>query len=192
MRSAEFDREKVLRAAMDAFICKGYSKTSMQDLKVATGLHPGSIYCAFTNKRGLLLAALGHYRDERRAEFQGYFDGKASVMEGIEAYLANVLDECERDEIRDCLLQKSLSELSHQDDEVEALIGAMLTDWQRAFTDKLSQAQLQGEIASDRDCEALSRFLVMGIYGIRTYAHTKPAKGVLASLVSQLTEYLRG
>ncbi len=52
MRSAEFDREHVLRSAMAAFIAKGYSKTSMQDLKKATGLHPGSIYCAFDNKRG--------------------------------------------------------------------------------------------------------------------------------------------
>ncbi len=41
MRNAEFDREKVLRSAMNAFMAKGYSKTSMQDLTRATGLHPG-------------------------------------------------------------------------------------------------------------------------------------------------------
>ncbi|MCL1035641.1 TetR/AcrR family transcriptional regulator [Shewanella submarina] len=191
MRSAEFDREQVLRAAMDAFICKGYGKTSMQDLKQATGLHPGSIYCAFTNKRGLLLAALDHYKAERGAEFETFFADKASVLEGIEAYLAGVLDECERDEIRDCLLQKALSELSHQDEEVEALIGSMLTDWQAAFTDKLELAQQQGEIPKNKDCQALSRFLVMGIYGMRTYAHTKPEKGALAGLARQLMDYIR-
>ena len=192
MRSAEFDREQVLRAAMDAFICKGYGKTSMQDLKQATGLHPGSIYCAFTNKRGLLLAALEHYRAERSAEFETFFEGKATVLEGVEAYLAGVLDECERDEIRDCLLQKALSELSRQDDEVEALIGSMLTDWQSAFTAKLKLAQQQGEIPNNKDCLALSRFLVMGIYGMRTYAHTKPEKGTLAGLARQLIDYIRG
>lgn len=62
MRSAEFDREEVLRSAMEVFISKGYAKTSMQDLKSATGLHPGSIYCAFTNKRGLLLYRTGSIR----------------------------------------------------------------------------------------------------------------------------------
>lgn len=192
MRSAEFDREQVLRAAMDAFICKGYGKTSMQDLKQATGLHPGSIYCAFTNKRGLLLAALEHYRAERSTEFETFFAGRATVLEGIEAYLAGVLEECERDEIRDCLLQKALSELSHQDEEVEALIGSMLTDWQSAFTDKLQLAQQQSEIPADKDCESLSRFLVMGIYGMRTYAHTKPEPGALADLACQLMRYIRG
>ncbi|MGI2259876.1 TetR/AcrR family transcriptional regulator [Shewanella sp. GXUN23E] len=192
MRTAEFDRQQVLSAAMDAFICKGFSKTSMQDLKQATGLHPGSIYCAFTNKRGLLLAALEHYRQQRTVEFETYFTGKDSVLAGIAAYLAGVVDECERDEIKDCLLQKALSELVHQDEEVEALIGSMLTDWQAAFTDKLREAQRRGELAANRDCEALSQFLVMGIYGIRTYAHTKPAKGVLASLAEQLLAHIRG
>ncbi|MBU5692584.1 TetR/AcrR family transcriptional regulator, partial [Vibrio cholerae] len=30
---------------MDEFMSKGFNKTSMQDLKRVTGLHPGSIYC---------------------------------------------------------------------------------------------------------------------------------------------------
>ena len=32
MRSAEFDKEQVLRSAIAAFVSKGYNKTSMQDL----------------------------------------------------------------------------------------------------------------------------------------------------------------
>ncbi len=36
MRNAEFDREQVLRGAMTAFMHKGYTKTSMQDLTQAT------------------------------------------------------------------------------------------------------------------------------------------------------------
>jgi AcrR family transcriptional regulator len=45
----------------------------MQDLKAATGLHPGSIYCAFTNKRGLLLAALEQYGIESAKVFEAQF-----------------------------------------------------------------------------------------------------------------------
>ncbi|MGL4517633.1 MAG: TetR/AcrR family transcriptional regulator, partial [Shewanella sp.] len=68
MRNAEFDREQVLRAAMEAFMRKGYSKTSMQDLTQATGLHPGSLYCAFSNKRGLLIAAIEQYQSDRNQQ----------------------------------------------------------------------------------------------------------------------------
>ncbi|MBP8218894.1 MAG: helix-turn-helix transcriptional regulator, partial [Aeromonas sp.] len=66
MRIAEFDRDEVLRNAMEAFRAKGYAKTTMQELVAATGLHPGSIYGAFGNKRGLLLAAVDHYVEGKR------------------------------------------------------------------------------------------------------------------------------
>ncbi|MBW3696025.1 TetR/AcrR family transcriptional regulator [Vibrio sp. T187] len=192
MRSAEFDREKVLRSAMDAFISKGYSKTSMQDLKKATGLHPGSIYCAFENKRGLLVAALEHYRSERNAEFQALFDSKPTVIDGLTAYLENVVEECESEQIQDCLLQKAMSELAHQDDEVEGIISTMLNEWQHAFTDKLRLAQENNEISAERSSEELSQFLVMGIYGIRTFSHTNPEQGSLTRLSEQLLNYIRG
>ena len=60
MRSAEYDRDAVLRNAMEAFRAKGYAKTTMQELVAATGLHPGSLYAAFGNTRGLLRAAGDH------------------------------------------------------------------------------------------------------------------------------------
>lgn len=190
MRGAKFDLEEVLSSAMDAFISKGYSKTSMQDLKKATGLHPGSIYHAFSNKRGLLLASLEHYRTERSAEFQALFDKSPTVLAGIHAYLDYIVAECEREEIKDCLLQKVMSELSQQDDEAKAITSQMVVDWQKAFTDKLIEAQNAGEIDQTKDCQALSQFLVMGIYGIRVFSHTKPEIGVLRNLAGQLLEYI--
>ena len=42
MRSAEYDRDAVLRNAMEAFRAKGYAKTTMQELVAATGLHPAA------------------------------------------------------------------------------------------------------------------------------------------------------
>lgn len=51
MRTAEFDKEFVLRQAMAMFMLHGYAKTSMQKLTQATHLHPGSLYGAFGNKK---------------------------------------------------------------------------------------------------------------------------------------------
>ena len=86
MRNAEFDREEVLRAAMKAFMHKGYANTSMQELKKATGLHPGSIYCAFENKRGLLLAALEQYRLDRATEFEQFFANSHLTLDNLKSY----------------------------------------------------------------------------------------------------------
>ncbi|EGU61724.1 TetR family transcriptional regulator [Vibrio nigripulchritudo ATCC 27043] len=191
MRSAEFDREEVLRSAMEVFISKGYSKTSMQDLKAATGLHPGSIYCAFTNKRGLLLAALEQYGIESAKVFEAQFEGHESVLEAFQSYLTHVVDECEREEVKDCLLQKALSELSQQDEEVEAVISGLMEKWRNNIAGKLILAQENGELSTDVDCSELAEFLVMGIYGIRTFSHTKPPAGTLTRLASQLFEHIQ-
>ncbi|MBU2898173.1 TetR/AcrR family transcriptional regulator [Vibrio hepatarius] len=191
MRSAEFDRETVLRSAMEAFVSKGYSKTSMQDLKAATGLHPGSIYCAFDNKRGLLIAALRQYRDDKSREFEALFETKSNVFEGLNHYLDSVVDECEKEAIKDCLLQKSLSELAQQDLEVEKLIGSMLQDWHRSIENKISQAQVAGYVNKNKSAGQLTQFVVMGIYGMRTLSHTQPKPGVLRELKQELTHYLK-
>ncbi|SMY34467.1 HTH-type transcriptional repressor ComR [Photobacterium malacitanum] len=191
MRSAEFDRDRVLRSAMDVFITKGYSNTSMQDLKQATGLHPGSIYCAFTNKRGLLIAALVHYRDQRSAQFIALFSQSESVIGALKTYLEQVVDECEREQIKDCLLQKALSELAQQDIEVADIISQMLKQWQQTLAEQIALAQQANEINVQRDSQQLAEFLVMGIYGLRTFSHTRPEPGVLRRLATDLMDYLQ-
>ena len=191
MRSAEFDRDPVLRSAMDVFITKGYSNTSMQDLKQATGLHPGSIYCAFTNKRGLLIAALVHYRDQRSAQFIALFSQSESVIGALKTYLEQVVDECEREQIKDCLLQKALSELAQQDIEVADIISQMLKQWQQTLAEQIALAQQANEINVQRDSQQLAEFLVMGIYGLRTFSHTRPEPGVLRRLAADLMDYLQ-
>ncbi|PSU72747.1 TetR/AcrR family transcriptional regulator [Photobacterium phosphoreum] len=191
MRSAEFDRDQVLRSAMDVFITKGYSNTSMQDLKKATGLHPGSIYCAFNNKRGLLLAALEHYRDQRYAQFVTLFSQSSSVISAIESYLEHVVDECEREQIKDCLLQKALSELAQQDVEVADVISQMLKQWQQTLAEQLALAQQRHEINDQRNSQQLAQFLVMGIYGLRTFSHTRPEPGVIRRLAADLMAYIQ-
>jgi AcrR family transcriptional regulator len=175
---------------MAAFVANGYGKTTMQDLKRVTGLHPGSIYCAFENKRGLLLAALEHYAIERAVEFERFFVQSDSVMSGFDAYLGQIVDECQRDDSKDCLLQKALSELSQQDEEVESIISNMLKQWQSNIADKLDLAQQRGEIDDQLEPKALAEYLVMGIYGLRTFSHTHPEKGTLSRLASQLLQHI--
>ncbi len=192
MRTAEFDREYVLGSAMNEFIAKGYNKTSMQDLKRATGLHPGSIYCAFENKRGLLIAALNHYAETKSQAFERFFAYTESILEGFESYLSDIIEFKECPENKACLLQKSLSELEQQDEEVEELIRNMLEQWKSNIVSKLEQAKKNGEIAQDTDCRILSNFVVMNIYGLRSFATTKPSKESLEQLVSMIMKVIRG
>ncbi|NMH65823.1 TetR/AcrR family transcriptional regulator [Shewanella salipaludis] len=187
MRNAEFDREQVLRAAMTAFMHKGYTKTSMQDLTQATGLHPGSIYCAFENKRGLLLAAIEQYRLDREAQFAAVFSNGHPVLSNLKSYLDGIVKECiSCDAAQACLLTKALNEVAEQDEEVQQILSSHLDSWRQGLAAQLRRAQHNEELAKDKDAEHLARYLVMGIYGLRTYAHTHPAPDTLQQLAEQL------
>jgi len=187
MRSPEFNKEEVLRSAMTAFLHKGYAKTSMQDLSKATGLHPGSIYCAFENKRGLLLAALEQYKQDRNVEFQAFFDGSQPILSALKIYLDNIVSEClSCDAAKACLLTKALNEIAEQDEEVRAIITRNLSDWQQALADLFAQAKVSGELITDKKSAHLARYFMMGVYGLRTFAHTHPEADILQQLADQL------
>lgn len=187
MRNAEFDKEEVLRSAMNAFMKKGYANTSMQDLKKATGLHPGSIYCAFENKRGLLLEAIEQYRVDRSTEFEQFFSSSNKTTDNLKSYLNNVVIEClSCDNTQACLMTKALNETAEQDTEIQQIISNNLSMLQQAFTEKFEQAKKEKSISTDKDCEHLARYFLMGIYGLRTFAQTHPKPEVLEQLADQL------
>ncbi|MFT6987380.1 MAG: AcrR family transcriptional regulator [Psychromonas sp.] len=187
MRTPEFNKEKVLRSAMTAFMHKGYAKTSMQDLSKVTGLHPGSIYCAFDNKRGLLLAALDQYRQDTKIEFQAFFDGSQPILSALKIYLDHIVSEClSCDAAKACLLTKALNEIAGQDEEVRAIITSNLSDWQQSLAELFAQAKVSGELITEKKSAHLARYFVMGIYGLRTFAHTHPEADILQQLADQL------
>jgi TetR/AcrR family transcriptional repressor of nem operon len=180
MRHAEFDREKVLRAAMSAFTVNGYAKTSMQDLTKATGLHPGSIYCAFDNKKGLLLAAIGQYQQDRGQQFQQLFTDENSIIDNLRRYLDSILQEClSCDASQSCLLTKTLSEMGEQDDDIRQISAQCLATWHGSLVQVF-----------DSDCDFLAQYMMMGIYGMRTIAHTNPSKTLLQALADKLLDDL--
>lgn len=188
MRSAEFDREKVLRCAIDAFIEKGYTKASMQDLKAATGLHPGSIYCAFESKKGLMLAAIEQYDKDKSADFQRLFDGKERVMDGILDYLNYTISDVTSSGggPKACLTQKALNEVAGNEPEIVSAINHSMQRWQLGFQRVFEKALENGEIDATRSPEARTQSLVMGIFGLRTYAQTQTDPDVLKALAKQL------
>ncbi|MBR9728457.1 TetR/AcrR family transcriptional regulator [Shewanella intestini] len=192
MRNAEFNRESVLRAAMTAFTNKGFSKTSMQDLTKATGLHPGSIYCAFNNKKGLLMAAIEQYQQDKSDKFKQFFTTQDSPLTNLEHYLDYIVNECAScDPTRACLASKSLSELGEHDADVLAVINAHFACWQHNIETVIADAKQANEITSTDTNEQLAQYLIMGIFGLRTFAYTQPQVEKLQPLAKRLLKGLQ-
>jgi len=186
MRKAEFDRAEVLRSAMQVFQQKGYSKSTMQDLVSATGLHPGSLYCAFKNKRGILMAVADQYATDKALELEQFFIGK-TPLQGVAAYLQSVIEVCASCAADSgCLIAKSMNELAEQDQEIQDLLTDIMSRAERRVEQAFEQAVANQQIAIQPDAKSRAQFFMMGIYGLRTYAHTHPSPAVLQQLADKL------
>lgn len=162
MRAAEFDREYVLNQAMLAFQQNGYNKTTMQQLTAATGLHPGSLYCAFGNKKGLLVAAVEHYVAMKSARRDQCFVD-CEPLEGIARYLQMVAEDAQQQR---CLVMRTLTEVAEQEPEVGAILRESLHGTGLKLQQALLAAQQQGAIASQQDTELLAQFLIIALQGL--------------------------
>lgn len=182
MRSAEFNRDDVLRNAMEAFRAKGYAKTTMQELVAATGLHPGSLYAAFGNKRGLLLAAVDHYVQEKSALRRGFFAGQ-SPLAGIQAYLSQIVNDAL---CGTCLVTRTLMELAEQDEELHLRFKVIYGELESDLAQLLRQASERGELAPGGDIPTLTAFLQVNIQGLVTFAQCHPDRALLGAVVDQL------
>ncbi|MFY8325703.1 TetR/AcrR family transcriptional regulator [Pseudoalteromonas sp. ZZD1] len=173
MRVAEFDREYVLRQAMLAFTQFGYAKTSMQKLTQVTALHPGSLYAAFKNKKGIFLAAIEQYQTDRNQQFTALFCDHKPVLPSLRNYIDSVVAEClSGNSMKVCLLTKSISEVEGQDEQISKVLSANLNAYENALAKQFTRAIDQQEISTTRSAKQLARFLAMGLYGLRTYALT--------------------
>ncbi|MEH6396627.1 TetR/AcrR family transcriptional regulator [Pseudoalteromonas sp.] len=187
MRVAEFDREYVLRQAMHAFMQCGYVKTSMQKLTQVTALHPGSLYAAFGNKKGIFLAAIEQYQTDRNQQFTALFCEHKPVLPNLRLYLDAIIKECICGEaMKVCLLTKSISEVEGQDLQISQVLMANLNAYENALAKQFDRAIAQGELPDTRSAEHLARFLAMGLYGLRTYALTNRCENDLSQLADDL------
>ncbi|MCQ8876881.1 TetR/AcrR family transcriptional regulator [Pseudoalteromonas shioyasakiensis] len=187
MRVAEFDREYVLRQAMIAFTQYGYAKTSMQKLTQVTALHPGSLYAAFKNKKGIFLAAIEQYQADRNQQFTNLFCADKAVLPNLKAYIDSVVAECvSGDSMKVCLLTKSISEVEGQDEQISQVLSDNLNAYENTLAEQFNRAILKNEITTEYTAKQRARFLAMGLYGLRTYALTNNKRDDLKQLADDL------
>ncbi|PJG59618.1 TetR/AcrR family transcriptional regulator [Aeromonas cavernicola] len=186
MRIAEFDRDKVLQRAMEAFRAKGYAKTTMQELVTATGLHPGSIYAAFGSKRGLLLAAVDYYITLKTQHRIALMSGP-SPLAGLRRYLLEVVEE---QSAATCLVNRTVMELDQDEDLRERLL-SIYHGLEQDFHQALTAAAKVGEIPANANIATLSTTLLVGVLGLVSLTPCRRNPALLTAVVDQLLASLQ-
>lgn len=165
-RAKTYDRDTVLRKAMELFWAQGYAATSTKALAEHMGVNAYSLFAEFESKQGLYEAALALYRREVVA---GIFAPLARPDAAIEEVLA-LLDifaerACAPGANRGCLASNVGCERAASDPTTQAYFADHLEHIETLLRKALVNAQARGELRADVSCVDRARLLAIAVLG---------------------------
>ena len=189
-RPREFALDDAARDAMQVFWDRGYEGASLPDLIEGTGLSRGSLYKAFGDKKGLLLAALDRYMADGLALTAQQLSQGGSAKAAIRtSLLRHAVQSSGAAGRRGCLVVAMATEQAAHDPEIKARAGSMFERLQQLYAAAIVRGQAGGEFA-ERDPQALARFLVCQIQGMRVLGKTGVTEADMVTMVDNALRVL--
>ena len=186
-RPIEFERDKVVKSAMLQFFENGYQSTSMSDISACTGLHPGSLYHAFKNKRNLFNEALELYIKQRMEFIKDIFGTDEPALLKFRSYFDLIVkSSLSKDGCKGCLMVNTILEIPLDDSEIKGRITKVFHDVELVFKKILEDAKREGCISKDKDTNGLAKLIITTIHGIRVLNKTHPNKATLETIMNNL------
>ena len=169
-RPRGFDEEAVVARAVEVFRRRGYAGTSVQDLVDELGLQRGSLYGAFTDKRGLFRRALQAYVDASAAAVEG-LRAADPVVPALRDFLSGSLRPAPTGRYDGCLLGNTAVENEAVDDDALRAVTAALATIEDAVREALERAHRSGELPPG-DAAGQARLLVALTQGLQVVGQT--------------------
>lgn len=168
-RPIAFSPNEAASAAMQVFWARGYDNASTRDLLEAMRLSRSSLYQAFGNKEQLFLESLRRYREALLGQLGRRLDSSPSAIAFLEGLFRETAGEAGSERAAlGCLIFNSASELGQRGDLPAQHARQSIAAITALFYQALQQAQVEGDIAPDRDIQAMASYLTMGMAGLRT------------------------
>ena len=116
-------RDKLIHAAFEEIFSHGYQGASLSAILTKAGVHKGSMYHFFANKKELALAAIEETILKRNIEKYSYVKTHASDF--LETFYARLRDISVRDFRRGCPIANVVQEMSNIDKDFNAIMKAI-------------------------------------------------------------------
>lgn len=188
-RPREFDEKSVLESAMDVFWRKGFEATSLTELCRATGLHKGSLYQAFGDKRTLFMKALAHYSEQEFTEVMRVVSPENSPLTNIHAIVDKICQMSEED--KGCFMINTLIETASHDEEIKSMVYSFGEKRLNGLSQTIKAAQDSGEIRSDFTPEQLAKQLLVTLAGAAAMIKGILSREDIINTLHELIEYWR-
>ena len=188
----QYDEAEVLNRAMDAFWTRGYEATSIKDLVEATGIHRGSLYAAYEDKRALFIHALKHYDNEYRRDFLENVGRENKPRDAIVEVFRQVVQSAQAGKNRrGCLLVNAALELAPHDPEIGDFIKESLKAVETFFKERIEAAQQDGSISPATSAEKTAGALLGLLLGLRVLSRSCPDETTMNAIADQAEQLLQ-
>jgi TetR/AcrR family transcriptional regulator, transcriptional repressor for nem operon len=190
-RPRAFDTDQVLETAMQVFWSRGVAGTTLDDLCAATGLSRSSLYASFGDKRDLLQMALERYDARSRERFDRILNGPDPIRGAMADFLSELVERIVSGvSRRGCFLGNCAAELAPGDEETIARVRGGLERVEGILRAGLERARRNGELAADTDPDALAKYFVAGIQGMRLIGKIRPERAALSAVAATMLRVL--
>lgn len=156
--------------AVEVFRRRGYAGTSVQDLVDELGLQRGSLYGAFTDKRGLFRRALAAYVEASTAAAED-LRSVDPVVPALRRFLAGSVQPSPGGRYDGCLLGNTAVENEAVDEDVLQAVTAALAGIEDAVREALERAHRSGELPPG-DAVGQARLMVALSQGLQVVGQT--------------------
>lgn len=156
----QFDRQDVLRKAMELFWDQGYEATGMAQLVEHVGIGRQSLYNAFGDKHSLYLEALRAYDQEFLARLTGLLDAPGSPLGNVRRVFEVWMQMATEGQFKGCLYASAAASLGRHDPVVAKALEEAYDRLEQVFVRTFERAQEVGELGSDVEAADLARLFV--------------------------------
>jgi AcrR family transcriptional regulator len=174
-------RDRLLKAARELFVTRGYHATRPQDIARLAGLGQGTFYLYFPDKKACFVAFVAAARVELQQHIEPRVTGVAGIEPYFSALIAAMLDYAAE---HPGLLRAAMVDVSTIATDAPDLSKQWASEWARTLT----TAMQRGTIDSGYDAEILGALLVGMIGGAVSAASRGSARD---KVITNAVRFLR-
>ena len=182
-RPAEFDRQEALENAMMLFWSQGYTATSVQQLLDCMDISRSSMYAAFGTKRDLFVEVL-HRFNEIPQELVKVMSEAQDPVRGLRDFFEmGFFHHPDKLVSQGCLWVNTILEMDGVDNDLCAIAAGHADEIENAFADYFRRCRANGTLPKGHDPEALARFVMTIVKGMRVNVRQKPGEAYLRDII---------
>jgi TetR/AcrR family transcriptional repressor of nem operon len=186
-------KEKLLEAAQQLMLAKGFPATTVDEICDTAGFTKGSFFHYFESKEHLGKEVLDRfYCSFQQRIQQGSFRKKSDPLQRVYGYVDRFIEMSKNPELPcGCLLGNFTQELSDTHPEIRSLCVQRFAEWAAPFKQDLDEAKAKYASKAPFDTQSLAEYLIAVLQGSMILAKAKQDKRVVAQNLQHFKQYVK-